>query len=293
MGSRGRIAAGGGVLWRTAEGAAEVALVHRPRYDDWSLPKGKAQDGEDELTAAVREVREETGALVAVSRRMPRVHYLDGERPKTVTFWAMRHVGGAFEPGDEVDQLVWLPAGAAAARCSYDTDRQVLAEFTALPAPEAVVALVRHGRAGRRRDWKGPDSGRPLDEVGQEQARHVARLLQHFAPDRVISASPTRCIQTVTPLAQQLNQTVWIDTDFDDECYEKDAQGSVDALLEAARLNRSTVVCSQGVTIPGLVERTGSGRQHSDTRKGAAWLLSFAGGGVVASDYYDAAPHGR
>ena len=156
MGSRGRIAAGGGVLWRTAEGAAEVALVHRPRYDDWSLPKGKAQDGEDELTAAVREVREETGALVAVSRRMPRVHYLDGERPKTVTFWAMRHVGGAFEPGDEVDQLVWLPAGRG--RAMLPTTRTVRCWRSSrhCPAPDAVVALVRHGRAGRRRDWKGP-----------------------------------------------------------------------------------------------------------------------------------------
>src|SRR5512139_3562201 len=114
------VAAAGGVVWRGNHKSVEVALVHRPRYDDWTLPKGKLADGETELAAAVREVGEEIGSTVAVSRRIGRIRYdVEGVR-KTVTYWVMRDLGGEFRPGAEVDAVEWLTPGKARKRLSYE-----------------------------------------------------------------------------------------------------------------------------------------------------------------------------
>jgi 8-oxo-dGTP diphosphatase len=282
------IAAAGGVVWRGRGSDLEIALVHRPRYDDWGLPKGKLRAGEIELVAAVREVGEELGSSVAVSRRITRVHYLVDGVPKTVTFWAMRHRDGVFTPNAEIDAVEWLPPAKASKRLSYDTDRTVLREFNALPVPAAVVILVRHARAGKRREWPGEDSLRPLDDVGREQADHLAVLLACFAPDRIISADPLRCVQTVEPLAQRLGQQVYIEPVFSDATYESSRAGTLAAMQALlARPGQTAVVCSQGVTIPALVDRLGPGVRHPDTRKGAAWAISAVDGEAVAADYYE------
>ncbi len=137
--------------------AVEVALVHRPRYDDWTLPKGKLEAGESELAAAVREVGEEVGAAVAVSRRIGRVRYHHDGAKKTVAYWAMRYLDGDFAPSDEVDELEWLTPAKARAKLSYAVDRPMLADFAALPVPDSVIVLVRHAQAGKRREWRGDD----------------------------------------------------------------------------------------------------------------------------------------
>jgi 8-oxo-dGTP diphosphatase len=104
-GSVPEIRAAGGVVWQVRKRKVEVALVHRPRYDDWTLPKGKLLQGETELAGAVREVHEELGSTVSVSRRIGEISYdLDATR-KTVTYWVMHHLGGQFEPNDEVDDV--------------------------------------------------------------------------------------------------------------------------------------------------------------------------------------------
>jgi 8-oxo-dGTP pyrophosphatase MutT (NUDIX family) len=123
------IEAAGAVLWRYGRDAAvEVAVIHRPRYDDWSLPKGKLDPGESFEQAALREVEEETGLACELGRSLPEAHYVDHRgRPKVVRYWAMTVTGGdAFSPNDEVDQLVWMALDDARIRLSYDHDRAVL-----------------------------------------------------------------------------------------------------------------------------------------------------------------------
>ncbi|MDT4892809.1 MAG: 8-oxo-(d)GTP phosphatase [Pseudonocardiales bacterium] len=289
-----RIDAAGGVVWRGGQRAVEVAVVHRARYDDWSLPKGKLEQGETPLAAAVREVAEEIGSTVAVSRRLRRVQYdvppvRDGDGParKVVAFWAMRHLSGTFAPSDEVDELQWLTPDDAALRLQYATDRSVLTDFAALPVPDAVVILLRHARAGRRVDWPGDDALRPLDDFGRAQARGLAGFLTSFGPDAVISADRARCIETVTPFAQAAHVPLQIDPAFDDEAYATSAGAVRTALYALAKPGRVTVVCSQGLTISSLVEDVAVHVSDSDTRKGAAWVLSFVDGDVIASEYYD------
>lgn len=282
------------MLWRRLRGTLEIAVVHRPRYDDWSLPKGKLGDGESELAAAVREVGEETGATVAVSRRIGRVRYLADGAPKTVTYWAMQQTGGTFVANDEVDDLEWLAPAKAAQRLSYAVDRGMVEDFAALPVPETVVVLMRHAHAGRRRDWKGDDALRPLDDAGVRQALYMTGILSCFAPTRVLSAEPVRCRQTVEPLGAMLGVPVEVTPVFGDESF-LDAPSETMTALQAllGQPGGRTVICSQGVTIPALIDAVSPGVMHADTRKGAAWVLSAVDGDVIAADYYEASPPAR
>ena len=124
----GRVEAAGGVLWRrSGDGSVEIAVVHRPRYDDWSLPKGKLDEGETFEEAALREVEEETGMRCRLGRELGETHYEDRKgRPKIVRYWAMSDCDGEFQPNDEVDELRWVPIGDAQALLSYDFDHELV-----------------------------------------------------------------------------------------------------------------------------------------------------------------------
>jgi len=279
--------AAGGVVWRLRGRKPEIAVVHRPRYDDWSLPKGKLEPGETALAAAVREVREELGADVVASRRIGDVTYDVSAGRKRVTYWVLRYSGGEFVAGDEVDEVAWLRPKPARELLSYELDRRMVVDFAAVPLPDAMLLLVRHAKAGRRADWRGDDLDRPIDDSGVSQAARLVDLLSPFAPDRVVSAEPLRCQQTVRPLADRLGLDVRVDATFGDARYARTPNAVEDALLALGKPGRVGVVCSQGLTIPGLVDRLSRGTRDSDTKKGAMWALSVVDGTVVSLDYYD------
>jgi 8-oxo-dGTP diphosphatase len=126
------VRAAGGLVWRPTEAGPEVAVVHRPKYDDWSLPKGKLDPGEDWLAAALREVEEETGLRCEPGDELEPARYRDRKgRDKLVRWWSMRAVDGVFSPNDEVDELRWLPAGDAAGTLDYDHDRRLVERLAA------------------------------------------------------------------------------------------------------------------------------------------------------------------
>lgn len=126
---RNEIAAAGGVLWRTERGRREVAVIHRPKYDDWTLAKGKLDPGETHSEAALREVAEETGFTAELGVEIGEVTYDHDGRPKRVRYWAMRALGGQFSPNAEVDELVWVETDAAFGLLTYERDRDILARF--------------------------------------------------------------------------------------------------------------------------------------------------------------------
>jgi 8-oxo-dGTP pyrophosphatase MutT (NUDIX family) len=137
MSHHGVVRAAGGIPWRRSDDGVEVLLVHRPRQDDWSFPKGKLEPGESWEAAARREVHEETGLHVALGDELPGAAYIDRHgRPKTVRFWALTvQAEDPFDPDDEVDDRSWLPVPEAATRLSYDSDRRVLAALERLVDP--------------------------------------------------------------------------------------------------------------------------------------------------------------
>ena len=121
-----RVEAAGGVVLSDGQ----VLLVHRPRYDDWTLPKGKLDRGESFEEAALREVEEETGLVCRLGHELPSSEYRDNkDRPKIVRYWLMEVEGGEFEPNDEVDEVRWVSLDEAAGELTYERDREVLASL--------------------------------------------------------------------------------------------------------------------------------------------------------------------
>ena len=123
-------AAGGLITRPSVSGGPEILVVHRPRYDDWSLPKGKLEPGESFEDAAVREVEEETGIRCELGVELAPHRYVDRKgRDKVVRWWRMTPVStGPFIANDEVDELRWIRAGEAATLLTYDADRKLVAE---------------------------------------------------------------------------------------------------------------------------------------------------------------------
>jgi 8-oxo-dGTP diphosphatase len=125
------VKASGGVVWRRGDRGLEVALVHRPKYDDWSFPKGKLDPGESWEEAALREVEEEIGLRCRLGHELPPTSYRDNRgRAKVVRYWLMEPLDGAFAASGEVDEMRWVPAGEARALLSYAHDRELLREVT-------------------------------------------------------------------------------------------------------------------------------------------------------------------
>jgi 8-oxo-dGTP pyrophosphatase MutT (NUDIX family) len=269
--ARDVIRAAGGVVWRLAP-STEVLLVHRPRYDDWSLPKGKLHRGESSLVAAVREVHEETAVHAALQYPVSAVSYLSLGRPKTVEYWAMRVLDtDSFTPGSEVDDVRWVPVSSAEATLTYPHDVGVV---RALRPVSGVVILLRHASAGERGSWPGPDSARPLDAVGTLDAESLAAALDLFRPERLVSASPRRCVATLSPVAARLDLPVEVDTAFDEGSTPRDAADRIRALVATSA---STVVCSQRKIIPRTLRLLGGSDLSYRTPKGTGWILPFAG----------------
>ena len=290
--SRPRVEAAGGVLWRLGEAGVEVALVHRPKYDDWSLPKGKLDDGEDTLAAAVREVGEETGSRVVAGPEVGRSRYdvlLDGVAvPKRVTWWSMRHTGGAFEADREVDVLRWCALEEAEQLLSAGRDLAPLRTALSLIGSTTVV-LVRHASAGSRSRWPGPDGDRPLDERGQAQAALLAAQLAPYAPCRLVSAPPLRCRATVEPLAEATGRQLGLEPLLGDDGF--DPAKSPDRLLAlVTESGGPLVVCSQGGAVPRLLRALTDAPgavtiKDPRLRKAATWVLALKGGVLVAADH--------
>lgn len=287
--------AGGAVLWRPgADCRPELALVHRPRYDDWSLPKGKLDQGEHLLTCAAREVQEETGFSAVLGRTLGEQRYPITDRDgtpatKVVRYWAAQAVGGAFEPNEEVDELVWLAPAAAAERLTHPRDREPVERFLEHPGT-TTVALVRHASAGSRGAWPGDDRLRPLDETGRRQAQAVCDVLPVLGPERVLSADLVRCVDTVRPLAARLGLPVLVEPALGDRAYEEDGRRALARFDAIVAAGRPTVLCTQGDAVPGLVSAVAA-RDGVDlggkleSAKGSAWLLSFADDRLVGAEY--------
>jgi 8-oxo-(d)GTP phosphatase len=201
------ILSAGAVVWRPAADGIELLLVHRPKYDDWSLPKGKREPGEHVLLTAVREVQEETSVRPVLGPRLRTAEYLADGRPKQVDYWSALSRDDQAAASHEIDAVCWLPLPKALDRLSYPHDADVIASLQ--PRPTVPLILVRHASAGRKKAWPGEDLLRPLDAEGALDAEALADLLACFAPRaRVISSPALRCTETVAPYAARFGGSV-------------------------------------------------------------------------------------
>jgi 8-oxo-dGTP diphosphatase len=283
--------AAGAVLWRPDErtGTPEIAVIHRPRYDDWSLPKGKVDPGETEPVTAVREIEEETGFRSHLERQLPTVSYPVDSGIKKVRYWAARCVSGEFAANHEVDELKWLAPKQAMSELVYPQDRKVLRRFLKQPADTKTVLIVRHGTAGSRSRYRGDDRKRPLDKHGRAQAESLVGQLLAFGADELFAADRVRCHQTLGPLAEELGAVITDEPGLSEEAYAHDRKAARQRILEIAATSNTPVICSQGKVIPDFIawwcDREGVRPDKSRNRKGSTWVMSLSEGRLVAADH--------
>ncbi|MBO3750784.1 NUDIX hydrolase [Streptosporangiaceae bacterium NEAU-GS5] len=280
------VRAAGAVIWRGAETAPEVALVHRPKYDDWTFPKGKLKPGEHVINGALREVNEETGLSIVLGRALPPIHYLKDGRLKRVDYWAARAVGeGPIISWDEVDSVRWFPIDEARRRLSYEWDAGLLRALTAAPLTTVPFIFVRHGQAGSRQEWRGDDERRPLDPIGQVQAQILAEVLQGYRPSLLVSSSSKRCSQTLKPYAAQHGLEIRKERLLSEPGY--DARQTLRLLRELLDSGEPTVLCGHGKVLPELLDAAGEQRVGgTHLRKGGFAVVHRAGDRVISVERY-------
>jgi 8-oxo-(d)GTP phosphatase len=251
------IRAAGAVAWRPgADGEEpEVLLVHRKKYDDWSLPKGKTEPGEPLPVTAVREVFEEGGARLILGRRLTSVRYQAGGRPKRVHYWAARvcDVDAAAVPNSEVDQVAWLPPARARERASYEHDVRVLDDFTSQRADTVPLILLRHAEAIPKSAWDGDDTERPLDASGRADAKILGPLLVTFAPEaQVITSLAVRCLDTLRPYAELTGAEVRVERALHAGSSGTGPADSAAVIADAIRSGEPAVCCAHRENLPEL-----------------------------------------
>jgi 8-oxo-dGTP pyrophosphatase MutT (NUDIX family)/phosphohistidine phosphatase SixA len=253
------VRAAGVVVFRPGR---RVLLVHRPKYDDWSFPKGKLDPGEHATTAAVREVAEETGLHVRLCLPLTDQRYRVLAGRKTAHYWTGRVVGdddvSRYRANDEIDAVRWVGVDEAAELLTYERDRDTLAE--ALPRRRRTQALVvlRHGRARSRSAWRGDDTERPLLRAGELQAQRLVPVLAAYDVTRLVSSTSLRCRQTLGPFAGTTGWDLHTRRRLSEEGATPDGVRRVvtDALDQVAA-GHSVVLCTHRPVLPDVFDALG------------------------------------
>ncbi|GAA1757848.1 NUDIX hydrolase [Nocardioides hankookensis] len=276
--------AAGAVVFRPGK---RVLLVHRPRYDDWSFPKGKLDRGEHVTGAAVREVAEETGLHVRLGVPLSAQRYpVTGGRTKQVSYWVGRVVGSddvsGYRTNDEIDAVEWVPYDEAMDRLTYDHDRSTLKEARPRRRRTHAVVVLRHGTARSRRGWGQDDRLRPLIQLGRTQAQRLVPVLAAYDVTKIVSSSSMRCLETVTPYA---DTTGW-DLELEDGMSEEGASADsvVDTVDTLVAGDESAVLCTHRPVLPSVFDALGV----SDTKlePGAMLVAHLRQGTVTATELH-------
>jgi 8-oxo-dGTP diphosphatase len=288
------LTAAGAVTWRRAaprpgdasRRPVEVLLVHRPRYDDWTFPKGKPDPGEDLVATAVREVAEETGQRVRLGHPLPDTRYRVAGGPKRVSYWCARVVERAetpFEPNREIDDVRWVRPGQARRLLSYDHDHDLLESFLALRDEKAhrtrTLVVVRHAKARSRERWRAADEERPLTVVGERRAQDLVPLLEAYGVRRVVTSPAVRCASTVDAFAQKTGSVVRLDDRLSEHARRSEVRRCIDAVLDT---KSPAVLCGHRPTLPWVFEALGA--DAPDLAPGEGVVLHLRRGAVVASE---------
>lgn len=257
------VLAAGTLPWRRRRGQLQVALVHRPRYDDWSWAKGKLDPGETFPVAAVRETLEETGLRVRLGHPLPTTTYTvatkSGPAIKEVRYWASEVTGGDGGLIHEVDEVAWLDVDHARGQLTYRHD---IAQIDALTAADAQgtlstwpLAILRHAKARPRSSWTDSDWLRPLDDRGQAQAAELVPLLAGFGIERLVSSPSTRASDTLAPYATASGGRLRLKPGLSEEGYAQDPTRAGHHLNRLLERGVPACLCSHGPVLPDLVAR--------------------------------------
>ncbi len=250
-----RIRAAGVVLLRRDGPVPEALIVHRPHYDDWSLPKGKLDPGEQEIHTALRECDEETGFQAILGPRLPSMRYFVDGVPKEVHFWSARASSSeAFTPGPEVDAVRWIPVNESRHLLTHGTEADLVARAALLPQTSPLI-LLRHTAAAKRSDYRGKDdSERPLSGKGRSQAKALVPLLDAYGITDVHASTATRCHDSVRKIAKHLGTGVQHEPTMSEEGFEDRPERTARRMRKLIQDPAPLVVCSHRPVLPTLLE---------------------------------------
>lgn len=280
--------AAGAVVYRMRDAKPEILLVHRPRYGDWSLPKGKLDRRESFKACAEREVFEETGVSGVVEQALGTVGYVTpAGNNKAVRYWLIRATEESFTPNQEVDRIRWMRPKKAAEKATYGRDVALIRSATRTvkqPHP-GTIYLVRHAHASDKSKWKKNDDVRPISKKGHEQVESLVMRLVRTPLNGIVSSPSLRCEQTVGPLAQRLGLKV-----KQSKLLRHDvAPDDVMRLIKKAKGTR-TVLCSHRETIGPLMEHLAADPNVEVSGKlkwpkGSIWELTTRRGRVTEARF--------
>lgn len=255
--------AAGAVVWRIVEGKLRILLIHRTKYRDVTLPKGKVDPGEMLAETAVREVHEETG--ISVSLGVPvgvSRYHLPSSKQKVVHYWAAEATDDAirassFVPNREIAAIEWVSVKKARARLSYPVDQEIIDFFANLVDDGVLrtfpIVALRHAKALARSEWDGPDAARPLTERGEKQAQSIVGPLRAFGVRKIVTSDAVRCVETVAPLAWTLGRKPVQTAKLSQDAWEDGSADLRSVIGRRVRSGKPAVLCSHGPVLPALV----------------------------------------
>jgi 8-oxo-dGTP diphosphatase len=262
----------------------QVLLVHRPKYDDWSFPKGKIDRGEHVVAAAAREVAEETGLAVRLGAPLTSQRYPIAKGMKSVSYWTGRVLGdddvSGYQVNAEIDDVRWVEVDKAKELLTYPYDVETLREARRLRARTQPVVLLRHGAARSRKVWRQDDRLRPLLQPGRAQALRLVPVLAAYGISRVVTSSSMRCLETVTPYADAIGGAIELEDRLsEEEATERSVARIVADLLQDGQ---PVLVCTHRPVFPAVFETLGLDDPGLDT--GEMLVAHVRKGKVVATE---------
>jgi 8-oxo-dGTP pyrophosphatase MutT (NUDIX family)/phosphohistidine phosphatase SixA len=282
------VRAAGCVVWRKGAKETEVLLVHRPRWEDWSFPKGKLDPGEETYAAAIREVREETGLTVRLGPPLPDTSYtIATGQPKVVDYWCAKAPKGGditqYETNAEIGALRWVRLSKASRELSYPYDSDLLAAFESAPYDTAPFVVIRHAQARSRKSWHDDDTQRPLNAEGKEQAHGLVPLLAAYGITRVVSSDALRCVETVLPYMNSADKTkLRLDPNLAEETFDRD--GTTRRVRSELDRGKRVALCTHRPVLPCVLDALGVETLPLDT--GALVVAHHRHGHVKAVEHY-------
>ena len=255
--------AAGGVVWRVVDDKLRVLLIHRTKYRDLTLPKGKVDPGEMLAETAVREIHEETGIRVALGVPVGVSRYrLPSKRTKIVHYWAAEATdaairASAFVPNKEIAAIEWVSPKKALKRLSYPVDAEIMEHFLRLVDERVLrtfpIVALRHAKALGREEWDGKDAARPLAARGRKQAASIVGPLVAFGVRRIVSSPAARCVKTVAPLSAAIGREIDTTKLISQDAWEDGKSDARTVIGERVRSRKPAVLCSHGPVLPDIL----------------------------------------
>ena len=262
--------AAGALVWRIRDGELQVLAVHRPRYNDWSWPKGKLINGETLPQCAIREVAEETGKEIVLGQPLPTLRYPIGAgKQKVVRYWAAQVANKESRavrarprvksaPKHEVDRARWLTVEQAMTKITFPDDLRPLEVLVEAHTHERLdtraFVLVRHARARRRKAWTGTDETRPLTKAGMRRALQLVPLIAAFGVTHASSSPAARCLETIAPYAEAADLEIKKYGALSEPGHAEAPLRTAEVLVNLLGKHSNRVVAVHRPTLPTIVE---------------------------------------